>query len=102
MNEKILMFTMLWSLSPMGQVYASDIQMGQKKSEICAGCHGSRGVSISSEYPNLAGQKEQYLKKQLHDFKSGERNNPTMKAMARSLSQDDISNLAAYFSSLKP
>lgn len=102
MNKKIVMFTLVCSLSLMAQAHASDRQMGQKKSAICAGCHGSQGISVSSEYPNLAGQKEQYLKKQLHDFKSGERNNPTMKVMAKSLTQEDINDLAAYFSSLKP
>lgn len=52
-------------------------------------------------YPNLAGQKEMYLAKQLKDFKSGTRKDPVMGAMAMPLSDADIANLAAYYASLK-
>ena len=52
-------------------------------------------------WPNLAGQKAGYLKKQLQDIKTGKRQDPMMSAMAKPLSQADIDNLAAYFSSLK-
>lgn len=75
---------------------------GAAKAAMCAGCHGPKGISVSPMYPNLAGQKEAYLVKQLKDFKSGARKNPTMSAMAAPLSDADIANLAAHFSSLKP
>ncbi len=80
---------------------AGDIAAGKAKTGICAGCHGAEGVSSVPIFPNLAGQKEQYLIKQLKDFKSGARKDPTMNSMAASLSEEDIANVAAYFSSLK-
>jgi len=79
---------------------AADIDQGKIKAAACAGCHGINGIGLSEEFPNLAGQKEAYLVKQLKAFKNGTRINPTMKAMASSLSEQNIDNLAAYFSSL--
>ncbi len=67
----------------------------------CIGCHGPSGVSASPLWPNLAGQKEGYLSKQLQDFKSGQRKDPLMSPISLSLSDQDISDLAKYFSSLK-
>lgn len=80
---------------------AGDVAAGQAKAAACAGCHGANGISAVPTYPNLAGQKASYMAKQLHDFKSGARNDATMKAMAAPLSDADIENLAAYFESLK-
>jgi cytochrome c553 len=74
---------------------------GAAKAATCAGCHGPKGISVAPNFPNLAGQKEAYLVKQLKDFKSGARKDPTMSAMAAPLSDTDIANLAAHFSSLK-
>lgn len=67
----------------------------------CIGCHGPTGVSASSLWPNLAGQKEGYLAKQLNDFKSGQRKDPLMGPISQSLSEQDIADLAKYFSGLK-
>lgn len=80
---------------------AGDAAAGKAKSAMCAACHGMNGVSSVPMYPNLAGQKEAYLVKQLKDFKSGARKDPTMNGMAAPLSEADINNLAAYYSSLK-
>ena len=80
--------------------YAGDIAQGKIKSAICAGCHGNNGIGLSQEYPNLAGQKEAYIFKQLKAFKSGVRKDPTMAAMTASLNDNDMEDLAAYFSSL--
>ncbi|WP_019529691.1 c-type cytochrome [Dasania marina] len=79
---------------------AADINAGKAKSAMCAGCHGAAGVSAIAIYPNLAGQKAPYLEKQLNNFRSGSRIDPVMSAMAKPLSDTDIANLAAYFSSL--
>ncbi len=81
-------------------LYAGDIAQGKTKSATCAGCHGSDGIGLSQEFPNLAGQKEAYIIKQLKAFKSGERKDPTMAAMAAALNENDMADLAAYFSSL--
>lgn len=81
--------------------FAGDAALGKKKSAVCTACHGPAGISISPLWPNLAGQKEQYIIKQLKAFKSGERKEPTMLPFITPLSDDDIKNLAAYYSSLK-
>jgi len=81
--------------------FAGDADAGKAKSMMCSACHGAAGVSAIPMYPNLAGQKEMYLAKQLKDFKSGKRNDPTMKGMVAALNDADIANLAAYYSSLK-
>jgi cytochrome c553 len=78
-----------------------DAAAGKGKSMMCGACHGTAGISAVPTYPNLAGQKEAYLAKQLKDFKSGTRNDPTMKGMAAGLSDADIADLAAYYASLK-
>ena len=68
---------------------------------LCAGCHGPKGVSSNPLWPNLAGQKDAYLVKQMKAFRDGTRYDPMMTPMAKPLSDADIDNLAAYFSSLK-
>ncbi|HKK04407.1 MAG TPA: c-type cytochrome [Gammaproteobacteria bacterium] len=77
---------------------AGDPVAGKAKSATCAACHGADGNSVNPQWPKLAGQHASYIEKELHDFKSGARTNPTMSPMAKPLSDDDINNLAAYFS----
>lgn len=81
-----------------GSVNAGDADAGKAKSATCAGCHGATGSSNNPLYPNLAGQKEQYLVKAINAYKSGERGDPTMKAMVGALTDADIGNLAAFYS----
>ena len=69
---------------------------------VCIACHGVDGNSPLPANPNLAGQHPEYLYKQLLNFKSGERKNAVMSGMVATLSQDDMRNLAAYYSSQKP
>jgi len=80
---------------------AGDPAAGKAKSMTCAGCHGINGISNNGMWPNLAGQKEPYLVSQLQQFRAGERKNAMMTAMAKGLSDADIANLSAYYSSLK-
>ena len=77
---------------------AGDVAAGKAKSIICASCHGPTGHSANPMWPNLAGQKEQYLAKQIKAFRDGTRQDPMMAPMVAALSDDDIANLAAYFS----
>lgn len=79
---------------------AGDAAAGKSKSVACAACHGADGISTNDLWPNLAGQKEGYLVVQLKAFRDGQRSNPMMAPMAAPLSDADIDNLAAYFSSL--
>jgi cbb3-type cytochrome c oxidase subunit III len=77
---------------------AGDAAAGKQKSATCAACHGADGNSNNPEWPKLAGQNAAYLIKQLQNFKSGERVNATMNGMAANLSEQDMEDLAAYFS----
>ena len=79
---------------------AGDAAAGAKKTTTCIACHGKDGISIAPTYPNLACQKEQYLIKSIKAYKSGERNDPMMKPMVAALSDADIENIAAYYSTL--
>jgi cytochrome c553 len=80
---------------------AGDVATGKSRAASCSGCHGANGISANPLWPNLAGQKEAYLVKQLKAFRDGSRSDPMMTPMAKPLSAADIENLAAYFSSLK-
>lgn len=81
-------------------VNATDITQGNTKANQCAGCHGINGLSLGEEYPNLAGQKKRYLKKQLLAFKNKKRVNAIMNVMAQNLTNTDIEDLSQYFSQL--
>ena len=70
--------------------------------QVCVACHGGDGNSLLPVNPNLAGQHAQYTTKQLANFKSGERKNPIMSAMAANLSPADMANLGAYFATQTP
>ena len=80
--------------------YAGDAAAGKEKSLTCAACHGGKGISPVESYPNLAGQKEQYLIAQMIAFRDGARKNAQMSPMVSGLSDEDIANLAAYYASL--
>ncbi len=82
-------------------VAAGDPAVGKTKAALCAGCHGSDGISISPDIPNLAGQKQAYLAASMRAYKSGARKNPLMASIMPMISDSDIDNLAAYYSSLK-
>ena len=80
---------------------AGSVSEGKSKSVACGACHGQAGVSANPMWPNLAGQKDGYLLKQMRDFKSGARKDTVMSGMAMILNDQDMENLAAYYSSLK-
>lgn len=79
-----------------------DATAGQAKAAVCGACHGLDGNSADAQYPKLAGQSEQYIVRQLTDFKSGKRQNPIMLGMATPLSTQDMHDIGAYFASQKP
>jgi cytochrome c553 len=83
-----------------GLASAGDPAAGKAKAAVCAACHGTDGISLNDLWPNLAGQKEGYLKKQITAFRAGTRHDPNMQPMVANLTDADIDNLAAYFSSL--
>ena len=80
---------------------AGDASAGKTKSAACAGCHGANGMAGNKNYPNLAGQNEGYLIKATKDYRDGNRKDPMMASFVKGLSDADIANLSAYYSSLK-
>jgi len=82
--------------------HADDPAAGKAKaSQACASCHGLNGIATLPEAPNLAGQSPFYLQAQLKAFRSGERKQEQMSIVAQDLSDQDIENLAAWYSSIK-
>ena len=87
-----------WSqaAAPVGNAAA-----GQRKTQMCGGCHGITGwrTAYPEVYgvPKIGGQHPAYIVKALQAYKSGERGHPTMKAIAASLSDQDMADLAAYY-----
>jgi cytochrome c553 len=81
--------------SPVG-----DAKAGRKAAQVCAACHGTDGVSVQRNYPNLRGQQRGYLVKELRAFRNGPRKDPIMTPMLAALSEEDVVNIATYFASL--
>lgn len=79
-----------------------DTAAGARRAAVCSACHGDKGRSKVPGYPHLAGQDRQYLEQQLHDFRGNQRKGVAMNAMAQPLSDEDIRNIAAYYSQMKP
>ncbi len=78
---------------------AGNATAGQTKAIACGACHGATGSApIMPTYPKLAGQHASYIAKQLADFKAAARKDPTMQGMAAPLSEQDMADIAAYFS----
>lgn len=100
MKKTLFAIAAIAAVSVTAPALAGDAAAGKAKSAVCAGCHGANGISTVPIYPNLAGQKEQYLVKQMKAFRDGLRSDPTMSAMAKPLSDADIDNLSAYYAGM--
>jgi len=70
---------------------------GNEKSQLCQGCHGEDGNSVSELTPKLSGQYEKYILKQLRDYKAGIRPHEIMNSMAVELSEEDMADVSSYF-----
>jgi cytochrome c553 len=99
---KLIGFVFFTSLFIVNPASGADLDAGKEKAEgVCAGCHGKDGVTaILPSYPIIAGQHQDYLTQALHDYKSGARNNAVMSGIASTLSNEDIINISAYFSTM--
>ncbi|KJR19497.1 cytochrome c4 [Vibrio navarrensis] len=104
MKKLALILSLLASCSVWAQ---GNIEAGKAKSQTCVACHGADGNSLLTMYPKLAGQHAKYIEKQLKDLKLGMesagkqgRYDPVMSAMAMPLTEQDMADLAAYYSSL--
>ena len=97
---KKVMLTVFISLGVAGLAFAKgDAAAGQAKSTTCAACHGATGISLAPVWPNLAGQGERYLVKQITEIKGGVRSVPEMMPFVGALTPQDIEDLAAFYAS---
>ena len=76
-----------------------DAAVGKAKSELCQGCHGFDGNSFEPMFPSLAGQYSKYIIKQIEDFRSRARAHEIMSAIAMTVNDVDLADIAAYFAS---
>lgn len=76
---------------------SGDPVAGKTKSQMCQGCHGVNGNSTDEMIPKLAGQYDEYIIKQMHNYQSGIRSHEIMNGMAAPLSEKDLADIAAYF-----
>ena len=81
--------------------HAQDAAAGKAKAAACSMCHGPVGIAAAPDTPNLAGQPASYLSEQLKAYRGGARRHEVMSLMAKPLTDADIANLAAWFSSIK-
>jgi cytochrome c553 len=93
---RTLLILVLSGLSGMAFA-AGDATAGQAKSQACGACHGPDGIAVAPAFPNLAGQNEKYLLRQLKMIKSKTRDVPTMAGQLDAMSDVDLAKLAAYF-----
>ena len=80
---------------------AGDASAGRDKAKLCVACHGIDGVARLPIAATIAGESDIYLVKQLKAFRAGERQDPQMSIIAEQLSDEDIADLAAWYSSIK-
>ncbi|MEQ1619837.1 MAG: c-type cytochrome [Methylococcales bacterium] len=78
-----------------------NLDAGKQKSASCAGCHGQDGNSQLPTYPKLAQQHASYLIQQLKAFKEDKRKNPIMSPLAKTLSDEDITEIADFYAAQK-
>ncbi len=92
---------LFWAAHTTAHAIGGDAKAGKVKAQACVVCHGPMGLAINPGAPHLAGQPAVYLVEQMLDFKSGRRQNPVMSVIAKPLSETDIRDLAAWYSSLE-
>jgi cytochrome c553 len=101
-NLRTIFGLLTLSLLAAATASAGDTGRGKELSATCAACHGADGNSVNPEWPSLAGQHETYLVRSIKSFRDGERDNVLMSPQASALSDQDIDDLAAYFSDQTP
>ena len=110
LKRTTILSAMMASCWAAGQAVAAEAVTGnadaaRDKISMCIGCHGIKGYKASFpevyHVPMIAGQNARYIESALREYASGARSHPTMDAIAKSLSDQDIADLAAYYSNLK-
>jgi cytochrome c553 len=83
-------------------IIAANLAAGKARAEAtCQTCHGMDGLGTIAGVPNLSGQREDYMIKQLKAFRSSQRQHPQMSIIAQMLSDEDIENVSKWYSSIK-
>jgi cytochrome c553 len=101
MKHTFLTVGMALLLGIVGAAHAAgDAKAGKAKAGDCAGCHGANGEGVAPN-PPLAGKKDQQLLQAMNDYRTGKRANALMKSIASQLNDQQMADLAAYYSSLK-
>lgn len=90
------------TVSSIAQDIKGDAKAGATKNAMCIGCHGIKGYQSSFpevyKVPMISGQSAAYISTALHEYKKGDRKHPTMRNITDSLTEQDIADLAAYYS----
>jgi len=87
-----------WDPAIMKHLAGSNTDRGEKLAgEVCATCHGDKGLSQTATIPSLAGQTSYAIYKQLHDYRSGARVNDQMTGVAKALAVEDLASIAAFY-----
>ena len=92
------------TVSALAQTVTGKVEDGAKKTAMCVGCHGIIGYQASfpeiHKVPKIAGQSATYIRSALAAYKAGDRKHPTMRAIADSLTEQDMADLAVYYAQL--
>lgn len=99
----VALVTLVAASAGSGAVLAGDPAAGERRSAVCAACHGKNGIAMIPGYPNLAGQNEAYLVSAMQAYRNKQRSGgmaTIMQAQSTGLSDQDIKDLAAFYSSL--
>jgi len=99
MNKLLVSLVLTLGFAASAHAVEGNAEAGQGKVAVCGACHGADGNSPAPNFPKLAGQGERYLLKQLTDIKEGNRTVVEMTGMLTDLDEQDLADIAAYFSS---
>ena len=97
----VLLFAGLCTLSS-GAFAAGDAAAGEKLTTACQACHGTDGAGTAPNYPNIGGQNERYLFRQLQMIQSEKRSAPLMAGQLNGMSEQDLRNIAAFYAAKSP
>ena len=96
--QPVISSGLAWTDATWQKIRTGDPHRGEAVSSSCMACHRQEGISTVNYIPNLAGLPREVIYKQLFDYQSGKRNYVTMNAVAAGLSDQEISDVAAYYS----
>ena len=100
-TSPLLLLTLAAATAAAAPAMAADAAAGRQKARQCQTCHGIDGIAKIPIAPHLAGESQIYLETQLKAFRSGKREHEMMSVVAKDLSDEDISDLAAWYASIQ-